>query len=341
MDREIRNLVEKYRSGVEAHRDRFARQDDSAYLESGEVFLVLDRLSRDITTDIPAAFTGLYLRGGLENCREEDLRTAAEGFRLMTDLVDRGESDSERATALLEMLAMGVQIVLCKDADPDRFRMIGDVLDALGHGSYLMSDSPEPRDLPHLIYSDLLSELVRDAADREDTSRVQEALGGTWDYGKAASPFHLVRPLSLPGRSATPQQAACLAVAGVPGIELSALEPDAESGGFTDLVEARLSEPALDPLSPQTVLRSDPRILAVRRGPRETNGGAAGDATVLCLHNFSGDSVEFRDRRDRYHWPEEGVLREILSEDLIFPSPEGALFSLELQPREVMWLRFS
>jgi hypothetical protein len=50
--------------------------------------------------------------------------------------------------------------------------------------------------------------------------------------------------------------------------------------------------------------------------------------------------VEFRDRKDKYPWPEEGVLRDLISEDIVYPTSEGALFSIELEPYEVLWLKF-
>jgi hypothetical protein len=49
--------------------------------------------------------------------------------------------------------------------------------------------------------------------------------------------------------------------------------------------------------------------------------------------------VEYRDRTDRYGWSEHGVIRELITGDLVYPSIEGSLFSLELHPHEVMWLR--
>lgn len=100
-----------------------------------------------------------------------------------------------------------------------------------------------------------------------------------------------------------------------------------------DLLRIRLEEPAFDPVSSQRVVPGDPRMVVLERG-------GAGARPVLCLQNLSRDPVEFRDRLDRYPWPESAVVEDILTGDLVFPSREGELFSFELQPREVLWLRF-
>lgn len=106
-------------------------------------------------------------------------------------------------------------------------------------------------------------------------------------------------------------------------------------GGYRTLLDARGSVDAFDPKSPQRVVATDQRLFAVVRGP----WGEAASA-VLAIANISGEVVEFRDRRDRYPFGEDGLLRELVTGDLVYPTNEGALFSIELEPYEVMWLRF-
>jgi hypothetical protein len=161
--------------------------------------------------------------------------------------------------------------------------------------------------------------------------------------------------------------AVTLAVAGLPCVDLAGLlgldgqsnsrpfdEVVRETGsdetvtgglfaGILDLVRARVAEPAFDPAAEQRVVAGDKRLLAVLRTPRVGDGDSEADepsVPVICLHNLSSDFVLFRDRRDRYPWPEDGVLRDLVTDDLVIPAVEGALFSLELAPWEVLWLRF-
>lgn len=114
--------------------------------------------------------------------------------------------------------------------------------------------------------------------------------------------------------------------------------------GYKALLEARASDLAFAPKSPQRVIESDARLFVLLRGPFSDRTAedleSEERSSVLCIHNLSGDLAEFRDRKDRYPWPEAGVLRELVSGDIVYPSDEGSLFSLELHPHEVMWLRF-
>ncbi len=112
--------------------------------------------------------------------------------------------------------------------------------------------------------------------------------------------------------------------------------------GFLQLLRARGSSPAFHPKSPQKVISSDKRLFVLYRGPYgdpSVEGDEGHTEAVLAIHNLSADVVEFRERKDRFPWPEEGVLKDIVSGDLVVPTREGALFSLELEPYEVLWLR--
>ncbi len=119
--------------------------------------------------------------------------------------------------------------------------------------------------------------------------------------------------------------------------------------GYKHLLRARADEAAFHPRSPQRVVESDRRLFVLARGPyaeRDAQHGEgrpnerASSGHVLAIHNLSGDIVEFRDRRDRYPWRDDGVVRDLISDDLVYPVSDGALFSLELEPYEVMWLQF-
>lgn len=115
--------------------------------------------------------------------------------------------------------------------------------------------------------------------------------------------------------------------------------------GYKALLGARGMTAAFHPKSPQEVIESDARLFVLQRGPfvdpAETEAAEASPAegeTVLAIHNLSTDVVEFRDKRAKYPWPEDGVLRDLISGDIVYPTKEGALFSIELEPYEVLWL---
>jgi glycosidase len=115
--------------------------------------------------------------------------------------------------------------------------------------------------------------------------------------------------------------------------------------GYRRLLQARAGQAAFHPRSPQRVVDCDDRLFVLLRGPYlEASPGEgetpAAPQTVLALHNLSAEIVEFRDRRDRYPWGDDGVVRDLISGDIVYPTNEGALFSLELEPYEVLWLRF-
>lgn len=112
--------------------------------------------------------------------------------------------------------------------------------------------------------------------------------------------------------------------------------------GYKALLGARGTTAAFHPKSPQRVIESDTRLFVLLRGPfadpATTEDVEATEETVLAIHNLSSEVVEFRDRRDKYPWPEEGVLHDLVSGDIVYPTKEGPLFSIELEPYEVLWL---
>ncbi|MFO8042531.1 MAG: alpha-amylase, partial [Alkalispirochaeta sp.] len=109
--------------------------------------------------------------------------------------------------------------------------------------------------------------------------------------------------------------------------------------GYKQLLRARAGHAAFHPRSPQHVVDSDDRLFVLLRGPyREEQDDSA--ESILAIHNLSADVVEFRDRRDKYPWSDTGVMRDLVTDDLVVPTAEGALFSLELEPYEVLWLQF-
>ncbi|MFO8043233.1 MAG: sugar phosphorylase [Alkalispirochaeta sp.] len=109
--------------------------------------------------------------------------------------------------------------------------------------------------------------------------------------------------------------------------------------GYKQLLRARAGHAAFHPRSPQRVVDSDDRLFVLLRGPyREDQDDS--EESILAIHNLSSDVVEFRDRRDKYPWSDTGVMRDLVTDDLVVPTAEGALFSLELEPYEVLWLQF-
>ena len=109
--------------------------------------------------------------------------------------------------------------------------------------------------------------------------------------------------------------------------------------GYKQLLRARAGHAAFHPRSPQHVVDSDARLFVLLRGPYREDQDAS-EESLLAIHNLSSDVVEFRDRRDKYPWSDTGVMRDLVTDDLVFPTAEGALFSLELEPYEVLWLQF-
>lgn len=102
--------------------------------------------------------------------------------------------------------------------------------------------------------------------------------------------------------------------------------------GYKRLLSARARSRAFHPASPQAVFPSDRRTVALLRGPYDGE-------SVLCLHNLSGDDVDFYARWDDVERPEEGVFLDLVSGDLIFPGTEPDGFSLTVGPWEQLWLR--
>ncbi|SIP88282.1 hypothetical protein SAMN05920897_101112 [Alkalispirochaeta americana] len=302
----------------------------------------------------------------------------ARDYRLMTDLTLDTEGTAEQGLVLLEQLlkdlSRGVQILglslspegsregcfirkVLKEADPGLL-LAGDH----SRGDDLAWPGGEPRG-----GREPLGEVLLEAVLKEDTRELQEWIlalpqpegSRTWINqvpllfrgGEEGFRVDENLPLEQQAQSILSLQTLQCSLAGVPAfVQVPALPnaPDGADGTASDdfrelaglvlphlgqLLQIRFGEPAFAPLSPQRVIPADPRLMVLERG-----GG--GDSSILCLQNLSRDSVEFRDRLDKYPWPESGVVEDLLTGDLLFPSREGPLFSFELQPREVLWLRF-
>jgi len=117
--------------------------------------------------------------------------------------------------------------------------------------------------------------------------------------------------------------------------------------GYKNLLSARSGTAALHPKSPQHVVKSDTRLFVILRGPFSDPAGddatdteQSGEETILGIHNLSPEIVEFRDRKDKYPWPDTAVLTDVITGDIVYPTAEGSLFSIELEPYEVLWLKF-
>ncbi len=105
--------------------------------------------------------------------------------------------------------------------------------------------------------------------------------------------------------------------------------------GYKELLRARASSPAFAPCASQTVIEAPKEVFALLRE------AAGEDERVLCLVNLAEREAQFTCSADALALGEERGFREIISGDYVYPTHEaGSRISLELQPYEVMWLRY-
>lgn len=345
------------------------------------LYRFLEELCDDVFSGVhfPAAddaFAGVYLSTDDEAIRfREDMETLGSEFLLSRAFnipgVDGGKLP-EALNSILESLALGTQCVLLEEPGDSRLvPLLREVLFDLDPGTLLMPDQME--------YTDALPVLLKERLEQGDPkpmrtwyeSQAESVPIFTVRTGTIGTLTDPNLPAPQRARTYLSGQAVLLATASLPGVDIHSLVASEAPGvlhyddlrnelrdrdslrsivfeGYLDLLRARTGEIAFDPRGGRSLVESDPRVLALRRwSPASESSADAGNdraddsSVVLCLHNLSSDHVSFRDRRDRYPWPEEGVVRELISEDLLFPTAEGELFSLDLQPWEVMWLRFT
>jgi glucosylglycerate phosphorylase len=110
--------------------------------------------------------------------------------------------------------------------------------------------------------------------------------------------------------------------------------------GLKGYLRARASSTAFHPSASQRIMETPPAVFSVLRGERDA-AGAEGDERVLCLVNVSDEEAEVSFTDGELGLGEEKGFRDLVSGDYVFPSRDhGNRVSLELEPYEVLWLRF-
>lgn len=110
--------------------------------------------------------------------------------------------------------------------------------------------------------------------------------------------------------------------------------------GYKGYLRSRASSPAFHPSASQRIMETPPEIFSVLRGERDAAGDES-DERVLCLVNVSEEEAEVSFTDADLGLGEEKGFRDLVSGDYVFPSRDhGNRVSLELEPYEVLWLRF-
>ncbi len=318
---------------VAQHREHFAAPDPRFPLSQSDV--IIAGFPVDAQPSLPQWASVVHLDPFPDS---EALETVARDYRLCCVLT-RDETGPAGDLALIEQLlrhmAAGVQVVRVEGGE-DLIPLLIQVARAVDPAMVVLAAGAGSHAHPHLredrrLYS-CEPEQLRDALVHpgEVPSLYGELTAASGLPGIDGIDPALPEDQQLWMRLAT--LAVRLAARGVPVLhwaEVLSLEQDLEA-----LVGARSASAAFHPLSEGEVLASEPQLVALRRASPE-------GAVVLCLHNLSRDYGEYRHRKDLFPWPETGVLRELISGDLVVPTSEGALFSLELEPWESLWLSFS
>lgn len=314
--------AEEYRRRITAHRQAFAPVDSAFPLDEGDI------LYCGSPEAIPPWCSLLYLTqwDAISPELTEEIRLATTIFP------DAGEID------VLQRMAEGAQVLFF--ADPPEDRLIELARDAdrkvlIGSASRSMTPT-DGFDLwqDRAVYSCEAVPLATHLAARQEHS------GAGWPLpvnGTVLAPHEHpsisgILP-ALPAEQQARMTSAAvqlrLALPGVPVLHPSEVELE----GVEPCIFARIASVLFHPQNPGTLLKAPEGMIALRRDHPE-------EGTVLCLHNLSRDYLEYRHRKDRFPWPETGVLRDLIADDLVFPTSEGALFSLELTPYETLWLAF-
>ncbi len=116
--------------------------------------------------------------------------------------------------------------------------------------------------------------------------------------------------------------------------------------GYARLLKARSSHPAFHALGGQRVIAADPRLFVLLREGRDGKAGAkSGDGgRVLCIHNVSGDTVEFRCSAETTGQAAGkstgGSLRDIITGTSFAAEKirRGDELRLNVSPFQVLWL---
>lgn len=106
--------------------------------------------------------------------------------------------------------------------------------------------------------------------------------------------------------------------------------------GYKQLLRARSRSSAFHPAAEQDVLATEPQIFAVLRH------NTTEQATVLCLHNVSGEAAEVTVPRHCFPAGQERSFTDLVSGDIFFPYwTDSGDAEITLEPHEVMWLNLA
>jgi len=104
--------------------------------------------------------------------------------------------------------------------------------------------------------------------------------------------------------------------------------------GYKGLLRARAISPAFHPAAPQRIIRTSPEIFAVQRTDLDEA------ERVLCLVNVTSRPTEVSFAADDIGVGDEKGFHDLVSEDYVYPNVESGHLSLELEPYEVLWLKY-
>ena len=345
----------------------------------GEADGPLGHLLRFLDEEADGVIGGVCLPGAAATDWPDDLEALAEEFDITLDLefgpaLDDPQKLLDLVERFLSLIAVGAGSVrLLTGGEEPAVRLLEAVAREVTPWVTLIGENAKLR------YDEELAARAVDAVARGDTARLQEWVaawpqsvgeGGTlpllgleWpDEPGSSTTFPRMASPALPDL----QRAAILlaahgivlALAGIPVIcchaligsdtvdrhaydELSAELNDPDSlrfhvfEGLKNMLRVRAEAAAFHPLSRQQVLPAAPEILAVLRS--EESGGER----MLCLVNVSDHEAEVSFTDGMLGLGDEKGFRDILSGDYVYPSrDDGNRVSLELEPCEVLWLRY-
>lgn len=317
-------FLEEYRNRIAAHREAFTPMDPRFPLDEGDI------LYCGSSDTLPPWCSFLYVPW-----EEEISPELAAEVRIATSIPPETEERD-----VLERMAAGAQVLftdplagsplisLARDVDP---RVV------IGNRESVFTGSVPPGvDLwqDRGVYSCEATALATHLPQRDEWAENTTALflNGTVLPPPMEPEIGGILPALPEEQRARMTSAAVqlrLALPGVPVVH----QWEATLEGVEACVLARIGFGGFHPKTPGSLLNAPEGMIALRRDDPD-------HGTILCLHNLSRDYVEYRHRKDRFPWPETGVLRDLIADDLVFPTSEGSLFSLELTPYETLWLTF-
>lgn len=116
--------------------------------------------------------------------------------------------------------------------------------------------------------------------------------------------------------------------------------------GYKHLLEIRATEAAFHPAAEQHIVDAGPSVFAILRVTAERDEELLEDdeeesGRILCLHNVSHELAECTIDRQLIELGDSRVLENLVEGETIYPHDEGGgRISIELEPYEVMWLKW-